>query len=107
VNTLPVSERQLQDAILELAHLLGWRSYHTFDSRHSAAGFPDLVLVRGGRLIFAELKKGNEQLSREQAEWKRALERAGEVVYVWRPEDWRLGAVDAVLRASTQLVGTG
>jgi hypothetical protein len=30
--------------------------YHTFDSQHSAAGFPDLVMARGRRLVAAELK---------------------------------------------------
>ena len=51
-----MTEAQLQDAIVQMARVLGWLVYHTFDSRRSAAGFPDLVMVRNGRLIFAELK---------------------------------------------------
>lgn len=106
MSALPVSEQQLQDAIVDMAHRLGWRTFHVYDSRRSNAGFPDLVLVRRSRLIFAELKVGRGRLSREQAEWKQALHDAGEVVYVWREEDWRLGAVEAVLRAATPPGGT-
>ena len=49
----PLREKQVQSAILDVARLLGWRVYHTFDSRKSEAGFPDLVLVRD-RVIYAE-----------------------------------------------------
>lgn len=41
-----VRERDFQAAVMELARLLGWRVYHTWDSRKSEPGFPDLVLVR-------------------------------------------------------------
>jgi hypothetical protein len=34
----------------------GWRRYHTWLAKHSPAGFPDEVLVRPPRLVFAELK---------------------------------------------------
>ena len=40
------SERAFQTAVLELAQVTGWRSYHPHDSRRSAAGYPDLTLVR-------------------------------------------------------------
>ena len=57
-------------------------------------GFPDLVLVRGetssqrGRVIFAELKVGRNNLSYDQREWFRCLRNSGAEVYVWRPEAW-------------------
>ena len=49
-------ERELLAAVIDLARLRRWLCYHTHDSRHSAAGFPDLLLVRGRRLMAAELK---------------------------------------------------
>ena len=57
------------------------------------AGFPDLVLVRGSRLIFAELKIGKNKPTPEQDGWIQALfdARAGSPsieVHVWRPEQW-------------------
>ena len=51
-----MTEKELQAAVVELAGYLKWRCYHTYDSRRSNAGFPDLTMVRYGRLIFAELK---------------------------------------------------
>ena len=82
------TEKAFQATIIELATFLGWKSFHAFDSRRSAGGFPDLVLVRGGRLVFAELKKEGEQPRPDQVEWLTALERAGVEVYVWTIADW-------------------
>jgi hypothetical protein len=92
-----VTEAELQAAIVELAQLLGWRVYHTHDSRHSAAGFPDLVLVRGRRLVFAELKTGRRRVTEEQARWLAALGEAGVETHVWREDDWLNGDVERAL----------
>lgn len=95
-----MTERQLQDAIVEMARLLGWLAYHTFDSRHSAAGFPDLVLLRGHQLIFAELKSETGRLSPEQDAWIAALQDTRRVtVAVWMPHHWLSGEVERALRA--------
>jgi hypothetical protein len=81
--------------VLDLAALCRWKCYHTHDSRHSAAGFPDLCLCRPPRLIFAELKSDKGQLSSEQMNWIHQLERVpGISVFVWRPSDW-----DAIVAA--------
>lgn len=92
------TEKEFSQAIVDIARLLGWRVYRTHDSRRSPAGFPDLVLVRDGRLVFAELKTERGRVTADQQEWLAAL---GEVeqsvdgwtekfvrVYVWRPSDW-------------------
>lgn len=72
-----------------LAKLRGWVWYHTHDSRRSPAGFPDLVLVRGRRLVFAELKREGEKPTAEQQRWLDALAATGAVeAYLWRPSDW-------------------
>src|SRR4051812_42693566 len=44
--------QQLADAAISL----NWLVYFTWQSKHSPAGYPDMTLVRAGRLIFAELK---------------------------------------------------
>lgn len=94
------SEREFQAAVIELATACGWRHYHTHDSRHSAAGFPDLVLVRRGVLIFAELKAENGKVTPEQQAWIDALDQVdadeGKMwALVWRPSDWP--AIEAAL----------
>lgn len=107
------SEAAFQTQVLNLAGYYGWRSYHTHDSRRSQAGFPDLVLVRGAELIFAELKTDTGRLRPEQQEWIAALKHVGRNyrhaielleddvadgahdptdgcvdVYLWRPRDF-------------------
>ena len=42
-----LKESDFQRAVIEMARLHGWLVYHTHDSRRSAPGFPDLVLVQG------------------------------------------------------------
>lgn len=51
-----LTETQMQQSILGAARDLGWLAYATHRSDKSEPGFPDLVLVRPPRVIFAELK---------------------------------------------------
>ena len=67
------TEAQFQRTVTEYAALTGWLWYHTHDSRRSHAGFPDLCLVRGDRLIFAELKSERGRVRLEQEAWLQAL----------------------------------
>lgn len=88
-----MSEKSFQGAIVEYAKLSGWAVYHTNDSRRSEPGFPDLVLVRGRRLIFAELKNDTGRLRPEQIVWMQLLglvaKSARHVeVQLWRPTNW-------------------
>lgn len=84
-----VSEAQLQDQVVHVAKLFGWRVFHPWLSIRSAEGFPDLVMVRLSRIIFAELKSDKGRLTPAQQAWRDDLERTGKVeVYVWRPGDW-------------------
>lgn len=88
--TLPaeISERDFQAEVLRLAKRHGWLSYHTHDSRRSAKGFPDLVMVRPPQLLFAELKTNTGKLTPEQQDWLDHLNASGAVACVWRPKDW-------------------
>lgn len=92
-------ERDLQGAVVELARMLGWLVYHTHDSRHSAAGFPDLVMVHpgSGALLFAELKTARGKVTPEQWEWLRALAVRG-VSFLWRPEHLADGSIARALQ---------
>jgi len=97
--TLPenINERTFQAAIVELAKLTGWKSYHTHDSRRSEAGFPDLVMTRSSRLIAVELKTEKGRLTEDQRGWLEALASCpGVEVHVWRPGDW--DAIERTLR---------
>jgi len=91
-----LTEAQLQRQVIEYAKILRWRVYHPFLSKWSEKGFPDLTLVRGDRLVFAELKRENGKVSDTQVEWLDLLSDTCAEVYVWRPSDW--DAIAAVLR---------
>ena len=94
-----ISEDRLQSAILDCAKLFGWLRYHTHDSRRSHCGFPDLTLVRGARIVFAELKSDTGKVTRAQRDWIDALAATGVVeTYVWWPKDWTDGTIEEVLR---------
>ena len=83
------NEADFQAALSKVAKQLGWLSYHTRFSIDSEPGFPDLVLLRGERLIFAELKGPRGVLSEEQRQWLDRLAAVpGVESYLWRPGDW-------------------
>ena len=84
-----LTEKDFLNQVREVARLYGWMCYHTYDSRRSEPGFPDLVLVREGRLIFAELKTDTGKLTPAQDQWYGALRDVyGIGVYIWQPRDW-------------------
>lgn len=83
-----MTEEQFLGAIRDCAHRLGWATYHTHDSRRSEHGFPDLVLVRGTRLVFAEVKTDRGHTTLAQDDWLEALRAAGAETHVWRPLHW-------------------
>jgi len=95
---LPVNEAALLAYVRDLCAVRKWRVYHTHDSRHSPAGFPDLVMVRPPRLVFAELKAGAHlKPTPAQAEWLLDLTKVGEAfrhaagglgveTYLWNPD---------------------
>ena len=91
-----LSEADFQKTVIELAKLHRWLVYHTHDSRRSAPGFPDLTMVRDGRIIFAELKVGRNNPTESQLLWISELRRCLDDVYLWRPCDWR--EIEEVLR---------
>ena len=95
-----MSERRLQDLIIQLSKQMGWMSFHDYDSRRSTPGFPDLVLVhpKQRRVIWRELKSETGTTSAEQKVWLSSLLLVGEDVDVWRPRDWVSGRIEKELR---------
>ncbi len=87
--TVPATERDFQQTVVETARALGYRVYHTFDSRRSEPGYPDLTLVRPGRPpVWLELKTEKGRLTDKQREWVELLLSAGCEVHVVRPDDF-------------------
>ena len=96
-----VTEAEFQQAVVQYARLRNWMAFHPFDSRRSAPGYPDLTLVRAGRLVFAELKTETGRVSAAQVEWFDALDEVAKScahveVHLFRPSDWP--SIEDVLR---------
>ena len=83
-----ITEKQFSQQVVDLARVLGWKCYRTWNSIHSPAGFPDLCLARPGRLLFIELKSAKGRLTPAQEKWIAALREAGAEAMVARPADF-------------------
>lgn len=95
-------ESNWQATVTDCASTFGWTWYHTHDSRRSSAGFPDLVIVKPPRLLFAELKREGEYPTAKQRMWLALLRAVPCIeVYVWRPSDWEM--VKQVMRGERRL----
>jgi hypothetical protein len=94
------TEKAFQEAVRRLALDSSWMYYHTTDSRHSPSGYPDVTLVKGDRLLFAELKMPGKRPTMAQQAWLDALAGVTHVqACVWTPDD--LEAMLGVLRCET------
>jgi len=85
-----MTEGELQGLVTAMCRTFGLYCYHTHDSRHSAAGFPDLVILGGRAALFRELKRDDPRakLSLSQTHVIALMRNAGLNVGVWRPVDW-------------------
>lgn len=96
-----ITEKQFQQAVLELFSVYHWRTYHNPDSRRSTAGFPDLVCVHPKLgVVFLELKREKGRISPAQIEWRDDLNAtaltAKHRAYILRPSQW--GALTLIAR---------
>ena len=93
-----VSERDFQRQVIELAETMGWELiYHTHDSRRSREGFPDLIMVRDGRLLALELKTETGRATPEQKAWIDAMQQVTDVrAAIVRPRDLQALADDVL-----------
>ena len=106
-----VSEAQWQRVVTDAATLYGWEwlhvhplltrdgEYRTPTSGSLARGWVDLLLVKGARVIGAELKAADGRLTRAQRDVHERI-RDAFPVYTWRPSD--LPAVLEVLQGAAR-----
>lgn len=91
-----ITESEWQTHVITIARLNGWSFYHPPDNRpgrngkvqYVVAGWPDLVLVRDGRMVVAELKTRLGKTTAAQDKWLAELALVpGIEAHVWRPGD--------------------
>ena len=89
-----LAEADLQQRVIDLAQLRGWRVAHIRPARTADgwrtpytghAGLPDLILARNGHVLLAELKSAVGRPTSDQSAWLAAASEHGRL---WRPVDW-------------------
>jgi Holliday junction resolvase len=94
-----VTEAELQDAVMEALHKFGWLCYHTFDSRKSEVGFPDVIALRDERMFVIEFKTETGKVTPKQFAWLKSFEDIdGVETFVWRPRHLQSGVIDRVIQ---------
>lgn len=85
-----LTEKVFQAAVVRIAREAGYMIYHTFDSRKSPCGYPDVTLVHPTRqempVFLCELKTATGQVTPAQQAWVDALDSRTTVATVWRPD---------------------
>jgi len=80
-----VSEAAFQQQIKKTCEWMNLAVYHTYDSRRSQPGFPDLVIAGANGVLIRELKTETGRLTRMQQYWLDVLTEGGMDAAVWRP----------------------
>ena len=72
-DTETIKEKEYQKIIETYAQENGWKVHHCNNTFYcnGGRGFFDLVAVRNGEVILAELKSENGKTSRAQMDWAR------------------------------------
>lgn len=93
------TEADFTKQVIQLAQAFGWKVAHFRPARTAtgwrtpcqgdAKGWPDLVMIRNGALIVAELKMPGGKPTEEQKEWLEAFRSIGcGRVELWTPDSW-------------------
>jgi len=91
-NLAAVSEATFQRQVEDLLTIHGWATFHDLTGKTSgnaAKGFPDIIAIRGPRLIALELKTQNGRVTAEQTEWIARFDRVETTdAHIVRPADF-------------------
>ena len=109
MKTLPITEDDLKRTVIDMCRSLGLLVAHFRPAQirpgvwvtpveADGAGFPDMVIVGPGGVLFWELKSATGSASADQTRWLSALRDAGAMAWVVRPRDLRAGHIEAALK---------
>jgi len=103
---IKISESAWQKQVIEIAQYAGFRVahfrgvrvqrkdgsvYYQTPVQAQGVGYPDLCMVKGNRLIYAELKREGGKPTPEQVEWLEALSKVpGVECFLWKPSDYEV-----------------
>jgi hypothetical protein len=109
MKTLPISEDDLKRTVIDMCRTLGLLVAHFRPAQirpgvwvtpveADGAGFPDMVIVGPGGVLFWELKSATGSASADQIRWLSALCDAGAAASVVRPRELRNGYIEGALK---------
>ncbi len=94
----PMKEDEWQAQIIEISQRLGWMVAHFRPARTKdgwatpvsadGKGFPDLIMLKGERMIVIECKSEKGKVSPEQTVWLEAFAKVTRNVHTLRPSEW-------------------
>lgn len=97
-GSLDADETAFQQRVVDFARTAGWKVNHTYRGKvgkgawrtnTTSKGFPDLQLLKPGRLVVLELKMPGNEPTPEQKEWIAWFQTVeGCEAYVVWPADW-------------------
>lgn len=87
-----MNHAELQTEVVERCHELRLHVHHC-RMIESQAGFPDLVIIGVGGVLWRELKVPPDQLSGIQSALGYTLKAAAQDWAVWTPDDWWSGLI--------------
>lgn len=105
------AEKRFQAAVEELAVYLGWFPVHVLNMRGTAAGLPDLILIRE-RVVWAELKAYSDTTGKAgvffgaQERFRDLLLNAGQEWYLWYDDSDGWKEIKAVLSRGGSVVAS-
>jgi len=102
------TEFRLQGLTEELCRFWRCRFHHCRDARLcDGNGYPDLIIVGAGGVLFRELKLSGRKPSFEQRQWGLELRRAGQNWKVWTELDYESGFITNEIAAISDLAVIG
>ena len=93
-----MTETQLMERIRALIRWQKLSAFHAYDSRRSwGRGFPDVLVVGRGGILFREVKSATGTTTGDQDWWGWLLTEAGADYAIWRPADLESGRIQQEL----------
>ena len=85
-----MTERLFQGRVQQALRVAGFESYHTYDSRRSTKGFPDLVAInpKKRRILAIEVKTETGKVTPEQNDWLTWFSLCGVETWLLRPSQF-------------------
>ncbi|MBA7583774.1 hypothetical protein ES708_25724 [subsurface metagenome] len=81
---IKITEGDIKNQIREYLDLMKWFSFPLVAGLGSYPGLPDRIAIKGGRVLFLEIKRPNGKLSEGQKLFQTNMENVGGEYYVVR-----------------------